>query len=149
MPTPDHGVVEFSGPSGTLRVHGDDEVARKLMMLIEGTCQGCGVKAAAAKYGYTPGRYHQLFKAYEQGGSEALRNEKRGPKTRSRRTEEVVRQIVRHRFLDPDASAAVIAQKLVQSGHPISGRSVQRTLAEFGLQKGGSTGTTPTSRHSR
>lgn len=145
----EHCVVEFSGPSGTLRVHADDEVARKLMMLIEGECQGSGCSAAATKYGFTRQRYHQLLKAYRQGGSEALRSEKRGPKTRSRRTEEVVRQIVRHRFLDPDASAAVIAQKLVQSGHPISGRSVQRTLAEFGLQKGGSSGTTPTSRHSR
>lgn len=149
MPNPDHCVVEFSGPSGSLRAHGNDEVACKLMMLIEGECQGLGVTAAAAKYGYTRQRYHQLLRAYEQEGSEALRSEKRGPKTRSRRTPEVVRQIIRHRFLDPDASAAVIAQKLVQSGHSISGRSVQRTLAEYGLQKGGSSGSTPTSLHSR
>ena len=39
------------------------------------------------------------------------------------------------RFLDPQASTAVIAQKLRQTGLPISNRSVERVIAEFGLQK--------------
>ena len=43
--------------------------------------------------------------------------------------------MIRHRFLDPDASAEVIAQKLCQSGWEISIRSVQRVIEEFGLQK--------------
>jgi hypothetical protein len=47
----------------------------------------------------------------------------------------VVRQVIRHRFLDPDASEEVIAQKLRQSGWEISIRSVQRVVEEFGLQK--------------
>jgi hypothetical protein len=47
----------------------------------------------------------------------------------------VVRQVIRHRFLDPEASAEVIAQKLCQSGWEISIRSVQRVIEEFGLQK--------------
>jgi hypothetical protein len=52
-----------------------------------------------------------------------------------RRTEEMVRQIIRHRFLDPDASAEVIAQKLQQAHHLISIRSVERVISDFGLQK--------------
>ena len=52
-----------------------------------------------------------------------------------KRTEEVVRQIIRHRFLDPDASARVIAQKLRQCDWEISTRSVQRVISQFGLQK--------------
>ena len=52
-----------------------------------------------------------------------------------RRTGELVRQVIRHRFLDPDATAEVIAQKLRQSGLPISNRSVERVIAEYGLQK--------------
>ena len=43
--------------------------------------------------------------------------------------------MIRHRFLDPDASAEVVAQKLCQSGWEISIRSVQRVIEEFGLQK--------------
>jgi hypothetical protein len=51
------------------------------------------------------------------------------------RTEEVVRQVIRHRFLDPDASADVIAQKLRQTGFGVSTRSVERIIEQFGLQK--------------
>ena len=43
--------------------------------------------------------------------------------------------MIRHRFLDPEAPAEVIAQKLCQSGWEISIRSVQRVIEEFGLQK--------------
>jgi Fe2+ or Zn2+ uptake regulation protein len=45
------------------------------------------------------------------------------------------RQIVRYRYLDPDASAEVVAQKLCQDGWKISIRSVYRVFAQFGLQK--------------
>jgi hypothetical protein len=47
----------------------------------------------------------------------------------------VVRQVIRHRFLDPDATPEVIAQKLCQSGWEISIRSVQRVIEAYGLQK--------------
>jgi hypothetical protein len=43
--------------------------------------------------------------------------------------------VIRHRFLDPEASAGVIAQKLRQTGFVISTRSVERAIADFGLQK--------------
>ena len=64
-----------------------------------------------------------------------LRSQKRGPKVNYRHTDEVVRQVIRHRFLDGDATAGVIAQKLRQSGQVISTRSVERVIAECGLQK--------------
>jgi len=123
------------GPAGCLALPQNDEISRKLMMLIEGQCLGRGPTQAAADHGYSPQRYFQLLHAYEAGGALALKNAKRGPKGPSRRTEEVVRQIIRHRFLDSEASGAVIAQKLRQCGRPISTRSVDRTIAAFGLQK--------------
>jgi len=57
------------------------------------------------------------------------------PKSNYRRTQQAVLQVMRHRFLDPEASADVIAQKLRQTHFPISRRSVQRTIADLGLQK--------------
>jgi transposase len=136
-------VAEFRGPRGALAVPADDEISRKLAMLLEGECGGLGPTAAARKYGYSRQRYYQLRRAYLQGGARALQSEKRGPKRPHRRTTEAVRQVIRHRFLDPDASTAVIAQKLQQSGVRISRRSVERVVEEFGLQKRGSTGITP------
>jgi hypothetical protein len=66
-------------------------------------------------------------------------NKTTGPKSNYRRTDEAVRQIIRHRFLDPLASAEVIAQRLRQTQFPISTRSVERVIADFGLQKKDST----------
>jgi transposase len=104
-------------------------------MLFEGQCEGLGPTQAARKFGYTKQRYFQLLEQFEAQGALALQNKARGPKSNYRRTEEMVRQIIRHRFLDPDASAEVIAQKLQQAHHLISMRSVERVISDFGLQK--------------
>ena len=123
------------GVGGLLSVRANDEITRKLAMLIEGECEGLGPLQAAKKFGFSKQRYFQLRAAFDELGAQALHSQKRGPKTYYRRTAEVVRQVIRHRFLDPDASAEVIAQKLCQSGWEISIRSVQRVIEEFGLQK--------------
>jgi len=130
-------LVRFSvvGAGGELAVPVADEVTPRLLMLIEGQCEGLGAVAAAEKYKMSRSRYFQLLKLYEERGFLALYPQKRGPKAPHVRTDEVVRQVIRHRFLDPDASAAVIAQKLHQAGFAVSIRSVERVVADYGLQK--------------
>lgn len=123
------------GGQGSMPVIPDDEITRKLAMLIEGECEGLGPSQAAEKFGFSKQRYFQLREAYRQRGAAALQSQRRGPKTHYRRTGELVRQVIRHRFLDPEASPAVIAQKLRQTGFEISTRSVERVIAEYGLQK--------------
>jgi hypothetical protein len=126
---------QFVGDGGVLQIPANDEVSRKLAMLIEGECQGLGPLAAAQKFGFSKQRYFQLRQLLTSTGALALVSGKRGPKRNYRRSAEVVRQVIRHRFLDPDASAAVIAQKLRQAGWSISIRSVERVISDFGLQK--------------
>jgi hypothetical protein len=126
---------QFVGDDGVLQVPDHDEVSRKLAMLLEGECQGLGPLQAAQKFGFSKQRYFQLRQALASQGALALANQKRGPKHNYRRTEELIRQIIRHRFLDAEASAAVIAQKLRQAGWTISTRSVERVISDFGLQK--------------
>jgi len=140
--TEEAGMAQFDpanhalvGPGGVLSVPEDDEIARKLLMLIEGECEEAGPLQAARRFGYSKQRYFQLRAAFHQWGAIGLRSQKRGPKTNYRRTAEVVRQVIRHRFLDPDASPEGIAQKLRQSGWTISTRSVERVIAEYGVQK--------------
>jgi transposase len=123
------------GPGGSLPVRPDDEVTRKLAMLIAGECEGLGPVRAAEKFGFSKQRYFQLRQAFQEHGAAALQSQRRGPKSNYRRTEEVVRQVIRHRFLDPEASAQVIGQKLRQTGQPISTRSVERVIEDYGLQK--------------
>ena len=104
-------------------------------MLIEGQCEGLGAAKAAEKLGLSKQRYYQLLKLFEEAGSAGPPGQKPGPKTNYVRTDEVVRQVIRHRFLDPDASVDVIAQKLRQAGFAISTRSVDRVIEKYGLQK--------------
>jgi hypothetical protein len=126
---------QLIGPAGALAVAPTDEVTRKLAMLIDGACQGLGPSAAAHKFGFSKQRSFQIRSAFLAGGAPALQSQRRGPKGPSRRTDEAVRQVIQHRFLDPDASAEVIAQKLRQTGCPLSTRSAERILADYGLQK--------------
>ena len=45
------------GTGGALEVRADDEITRKLAMLIEGECEGLGPLQAAAKFGFSKQRY--------------------------------------------------------------------------------------------
>ena len=123
------------GPAGDLLVAAADAVTSRLLMLIEGQCEGLGPALAAQKYGLSRQRYYQVQKQFQENGVLGLVSQKRGPKSNSVRTDEVERQVIRHRFLDPDASVDVIAQKLRQSGFEISTRSVERVIEKYGLQK--------------
>jgi len=131
----DHKVHAIVGEHGSLKVDQEDEVSRKLAMLIEGECERLSAAEVAERYGFTKQRYYQIRQAFIAEGSCALANKKPGPKRKYRRTDELVRQVIRHRFLDPKASPDVIAQKLRQTGFSISTRSVERVIGNYGLQK--------------
>ena len=126
---------QLVGPTGALPVREDDEITPKLCMLFEGQCLGLGATQAARKYGFSRPRYYQLLARYEEHGASGLQSERRGPKSCSKRTPEVTRQVIRHRFLDREASPQVIAQKLNQTDLPVSRRSVERIISDYGLQK--------------
>jgi len=111
-----------------------DSLSMKLSMLIEGHCT-IGVQESIKKYGYSEQRYYQLLLKYQEGGAQALIDNKPGSDKQPVRTKDTVNQIIRLRFLDPFSSADVIAQKLSQIGHKVSKRSVERTITEYGLQK--------------
>ncbi|HUI32234.1 MAG TPA: hypothetical protein VLY84_01350, partial [Dysgonamonadaceae bacterium] len=88
-------------------------------------------------YGYSREHFYVIKNAYDKGGTKALMNKPTGPKTDYVRTESVKKQVIRHRFLDPEANSEVITQKMKQSGVNISQRSVERIINEYGLQKKG------------
>lgn len=126
---------QLTGPAGSLPIAPTDPLARRFLMLVEGQCLEAQIGEVAQKYGYCRQRYYQLLEAFQKGGLPALQPKKTGPKSPYRRTDQVVRQILRYRFLDADASAEVIAQKLRQTRFSISLRSVERVIADYGLQK--------------
>lgn len=122
----------------SLIVNPEDAIAWKLAMLYEAaSSKEKNIEELAKKYGYSREHFYVLKRAYENHGSQGLIDHPQGPKTKYRRSKEVQKQIIRHRFLDPEASCEVIAQKMQQSGQKISQRSVERTINEYGLQKKG------------
>jgi len=129
------GQTVLQGPKGSLAVLENDEITLRLAMIFEGQCEGLGPAQAAEKFGYTRQRYYQILNQFLQKGAEGLKNLKTGPKGNYRRTDEIIRQIIRYRFLDPTLSPEVISQKLNQQGHFIAIRSVERVISEYGLQK--------------
>src|SRR4030043_1448324 len=129
------GVASLCGPEGSLPVREDDEITLKLAMLFEGQCEGLGPVQVAQKFGYTRQRYYQILDQFKNQGAAGLKSLKPGPKGNYRRTDEVIRQIIRYRFLDPAMTPEVIAQKLNQNGYLIAIRSVERVISGYGLQK--------------
>jgi len=127
--------VFLVGPKGSIPINENDEITLKVGMLFEGECEGVGASRAAMKFGYTRQRYYQILHLFKRQGAWALKRLKPGPKSRYRRTDELIRQVIRYRFLDPKISPEVIAQKLVQCGYRIATRSVDRVISEYGLQK--------------
>lgn len=123
------------GPAGSLPVANSDEQARRFLMLLEGECLESNISSVAQNYGFSRPRYYQLLQAYKTGGLLALHPQRTGPKSNYRRTDQAVRQVLRYRFLDPDGSPEVIAQRLRQTHFPISLRSVHRIIADYGVQK--------------
>jgi transposase len=128
-------VILLTGSQGVIEVKPDDQITIKLAMLYEGECEGLNVAQCAEKFNYSRQRYYQLLATFRDQGSAGLISLKRGPKGNYRRSDQAVRDIIRYRFLDPDLSSEVIAQKLIQSGKTISTRSVERVITEYGLQK--------------
>ncbi len=123
------------GPGGTLKIAPGDQASLKMAMLLQGECTEVGPTQAAKNFKYSKSRYYQIRDTFIQKGLEALVNKKTGPQRNYRRTPEVTKLVIRARFLDPKASAEVIASKLQQDGYPIAIRSVERTINEFGIQK--------------
>jgi hypothetical protein len=126
---------QLHGTAGSLAINPDDEVALKLLMLILGECTDLGPAQSAQLFGFSRQRYYQLCQAFREYGSAGLASNSPGPKPGSRCPDETLRQLLRLRFLDPDASPEVIAQKLQQVGQPISVRAIQRLIHHYGLQK--------------
>lgn len=141
--------LTITAPHGTLTIQADDQVALKLAMLFEGLHRSGPLEQVTAKYGYTREYFYELLERFNRQGSTGLRPRKTGPKTAHVRSQAVVKRIILHRFQDPEVSAAVIAQRLRQQGYPVTIRSIERTITEYGLQKKTLIGLTPSSRKRR
>ncbi len=126
---------EIRGPGGVLPLGPDDEPAVDLVMLIEGETSGRPLESVLEQYQRSRSTYYEKLRRFRESGLTGLLSRPSGPRTAWRRPLEVVRFIVTRRLRHPDRPAAVIAEDLGRLGHPVSIRSVERTLSQFGLTR--------------
>jgi len=77
--------------------------------------------------------YITNLRAWNELGWEGLMDKPRGPKTKSKRTPEVVKRILDLRLKNPEKDMYDIAEMLKEEGHKISARSVARVLSDHGI----------------
>jgi len=128
----------IEGPGGMLPLLAEDELATDLLMLIEGETSGRALDDVLRQFGRSRSTYYEKLRRFREEGVEGLMARPSGPRSPWRRPLEVIRYIVTSRLRSPERSAADIAAGLARGGHQVSTRSVERTLTQFGLTRGGS-----------
>ena len=131
--------IEFNHGNQSILISPHDSTAWKMAMIFEYFLPSdeLNVEELAKKYGYTREYFYQVLDKFKNVGSQALEDKHQGPKHNYKRTDEVKKQIIRLRFLDPEANSEVITQKMNQLNYQISQKSVERVISEYGLQKRG------------
>lgn len=126
---------EIRGPGGALPIRPEDESTIDLVMLIEGETSGRDLDEVLSEFGRSRSTYYEKLRRFRESGVEGLLARQPGPKSPWRRPLEVVRFIVTARLRAPAISATDIVKELVDRGHVVSVRSVERTLNQFGLTR--------------
>jgi transposase len=119
-----------------LPIRPNDRAALDLAMLIAGETSGRPLDEVLAEFGRSRSTYFEKLRLFRERGLAGLLPRPTGPRQPWRRRISVVAQIVMVRLRDPDRSAAAIAADLAHRHIPVSVRSVERTLTEFGLTRG-------------
>ena len=135
MPKPNRR-TEIRGPGGSLQLPQEDPVAPDLAMLIAGETSGRPLDEVLAEFRCARSTYYEKLRRLRDEGSAGLQPRSPGPRGPWRRTADIVRFVVTARLSDPTRSAASNAEALQLQGERISLRSVERTLAHFGLSRG-------------
>jgi transposase len=85
------------------------------------------------KYGYSRKTGNEYINAWDEERWEGIKDDARGPKSKSKCTDEVEKRIVDIRFKNPEKDMYDIEQVLKSEGVEISARSVARVLSEHGI----------------
>lgn len=126
-------VIVVKGDRGDFEIGLEDSLQRRYELVRELRLSAEPKEEICKKYGYSRIMGYHYEKAWGEKGWKGLMDKPRGPKTRSRRTEEVERRILKIRFKEPEKDMYDIVNVLRDEGYGISARSVARVLSEHGV----------------
>jgi transposase len=128
------GVIIIKGEKErTFEIDLEDHIQKRYEMVRELNLSSKKREEICTKYGYSRKTGNEYLNAWEEQRWEGLKDNPRGPKTKSKRTEEIEKRIVDIRFKDPEKDMYDILKILESEGHKISARSVGRVLSEHGI----------------
>jgi transposase len=128
------GVIIIKGEKErTFEIDLEDQLQKRYEMVRELNLSSKKREEICTKYGYSRKTGNEYLNAWEEKRWDGLKDNPRGPKTKSKRTEEIEKRIVDIRFKDPEKDMYDIAKILKSQGHKISARSVGRVLSEHGI----------------
>jgi transposase len=117
----------------TFEIDLEDQIQKRYEMVRELNLSSKKREEICTKYGYSRKTGNEYLNAWEEQRWEGLKDNPRGPKTKSKRTEEIEKRIVDIRFKDPEKDMYDISKILESEGHKISARSVGRVLSDHGI----------------
>ena len=127
-------ILKVKGEKGrTFEINLEDLLQKRYEMIRELSLSSKSRNEISARFGYTRKTGNEYLRAWKEKGWEGLKDKPRGPKTKSKRKEDVEKRILDIRFNTPDKDMYDIEEILTGDGYEISARSVARVLSEHGV----------------
>ncbi len=117
----------------TFEINLENPVQKRYEMIRELSLSSKPRKDICARYGYSRKTGNKYLNAWKEKDWEGLKDEPRGPKTKSKRTDELEKRVLDIRFKDREKDMYDIAEILSGEGYEISARSIARILSEHGI----------------
>lgn len=117
----------------TFEINLENPLQKRYEMIRELSLSSEPRKEICARYGYSRKTGNEYLNAWKEKDWEGLKDEPRGPKTKSKRTDELEKRVLDIRFKDREKDMYEIAEILSSEGYEISARSVARILSEHGI----------------
>lgn len=127
--------IQGETPKRRFPVNLNDPLQKRYEMIREAALCKKPVSEVCKTYGLSRDMYYYYRQKFNEGGMDALKEEKLGPQKPSKRTEELENEIISLRFEEPELNIYQLAYRLKKAGHDISPRSISRVLAGHGLTK--------------
>jgi transposase len=111
----------------------EDPIQRRYELIRELKLSDRPKEEICGEFDYSRVMGHLYEKAWDEKRWEGLNDKKKGPKTKSKRTDAVEQRVLNIRFHQPDKDMYEIADMLINEGYDISPRTVARILADHGV----------------
>lgn len=126
--------ILIKGEKGrTFEINLENPFQKRYEMVRELSLSSKPRKDICAKYSYSRKTGNEYLNAWKEKGWEGLKDDPRGPKTKSKRTDELVKRVLDIRFKDREKDMYDIAKILNSESYEISARSIARILSEHGI----------------